>query len=115
MYHVSKDTPFITSHPNSSLHHLSVTDYESINCMYATNLAIVFGPTLLRPPPGPSGFASAMANLGHHQNIVKNLILQCHWIFEPQNFDDANAAELADEQSESKKTSEQDLPDISDQ
>ncbi|KAI8323889.1 RhoGAP-domain-containing protein, partial [Martensiomyces pterosporus] len=29
-----------------------VTDYEEINHMYGTNLALVFGPSLLRPPPG---------------------------------------------------------------
>ncbi|KAJ2843106.1 hypothetical protein IWW36_005669, partial [Coemansia brasiliensis] len=28
-----------------------VTDYEEINHMYGTNLALVFGPSLLRPPP----------------------------------------------------------------
>lgn len=28
-----------------------ITDYEETNHMYASNLAIVFGPNLLRPPP----------------------------------------------------------------
>ncbi|KAJ1984197.1 hypothetical protein H4R34_000803 [Dimargaris verticillata] len=59
-----------------------VTDYEEINHMYSTNLAIVFGPTLLKPPPGPASFSTAMTNLGQHQNVVKNLILQYHWIFD---------------------------------
>ncbi|KAJ1978194.1 hypothetical protein H4R35_002000 [Dimargaris xerosporica] len=59
-----------------------VTDYEEINHMYSTNLAIVFGPTLLKPPPGPTSFSTAMTNLGQHQNVVKNLILQYHWIFD---------------------------------
>ncbi|KAJ2454658.1 hypothetical protein EV183_001406 [Coemansia sp. RSA 2336] len=74
-----------------------VTDYEEINHMYGTNLALVFGPSLLRPPPGSSSFALAMSNLGHAQSVIKNLILQYHWIFnveeeaEPLD-DDDNAA-----------------------
>ncbi|KAJ1928750.1 hypothetical protein FBU59_007103, partial [Linderina macrospora] len=59
-----------------------VTDYEEINHMYGTNLALVFGPSLLRPPPGSSSFAVAMSNLGHAQSVIKNLILQYHWIFD---------------------------------
>ncbi|KAJ2090087.1 hypothetical protein IW138_002897 [Coemansia sp. RSA 986] len=58
-----------------------VTDYEEVNHMYGTNLALVFGPSLLRPPPGSSSFALAMSNLGHAQSVIKNLILQYHWIF----------------------------------
>lgn len=50
--------------------------------MYATNLAIVFGPTLLQPTPGPASFATTMSNLGHHQNIVKYLILNYHYLFD---------------------------------
>ncbi|KAI9297348.1 hypothetical protein K502DRAFT_313094 [Neoconidiobolus thromboides FSU 785] len=59
-----------------------VTDFEETNHMYATNLAIVFGPTIFRPPPSESSFALSMANLGHQQNLVKNLILQYHWLFD---------------------------------
>ncbi|KAJ2907528.1 hypothetical protein GGI21_003798, partial [Coemansia aciculifera] len=58
-----------------------VTDLEEVNHMYGTNLALVFGPSLLRPPPGSSSFALAMSNLGHAQSVIKNLILQYHWIF----------------------------------
>ncbi|KAG0207127.1 rho GTPase-activating protein [Mortierella sp. GBA30] len=60
-----------------------VTDYEEINHMYATNLAIVFGPTLLRPAgSSANSFATSMKNLGHQQNIVRNMILQYHWLFD---------------------------------
>ncbi|ORZ22429.1 hypothetical protein BCR42DRAFT_368338 [Absidia repens] len=62
-------------------HFVVVTDYESVNHMYATNLAIVFGPTLLQPTPGPAAFTTSMSNLGHHQNIVKYLILHYHYLF----------------------------------
>lgn len=68
------------------LRHLySVTDFEAINHMYATNLAIVFGPTLLQPTPGPASFATTMSNLGHHQNIVKYLILNYHYLFDVES------------------------------
>ncbi|KAJ9065524.1 hypothetical protein DSO57_1039821 [Entomophthora muscae] len=59
-----------------------VTDYEEVNHMYATNLAIVFGPTIFRPPPSNSSFVVSMANLGLQQNLVKHLILQYHWLFD---------------------------------
>ncbi|KAF9976785.1 rho GTPase-activating protein [Actinomortierella ambigua] len=60
-----------------------VTDFEEINHMYATNLAIVFGPTLVRPGgASASSFARSMKNLGHQQAIVKNMILQYHWLFD---------------------------------
>jgi len=64
-----------------------VTDYEEINQMYATNLAIVFGPTLIRPPPEYSGM-TAMVNMGKHNSLVKNLILQYHWVFDVEEDDD---------------------------
>ncbi|KAI9314824.1 hypothetical protein BX666DRAFT_2122981 [Dichotomocladium elegans] len=63
-------------------HFVIVTDFEAINHMYATNLAIVFGPTLLQPAPGPASFATTMSNLGHHQTIVKYLILHYHYLFD---------------------------------
>ncbi|CAG8839437.1 25733_t:CDS:1, partial [Racocetra persica] len=55
-----------------------VTDYEEFNHMYADNLAIVFGPTLLKS----RDFAASMGNLGYHTSIIKCLILQYHWFFD---------------------------------
>ncbi|RCH95190.1 hypothetical protein CU097_002999, partial [Rhizopus azygosporus] len=75
-------------------HFITVTDFEGINHMYATNLAIVFGPTLLQPAPGPASFATTMSNLGHHQNIVKYLILNYHYLFDVEN----EAVETKDDQ-----------------
>jgi hypothetical protein len=65
----------------------SVTDFESTNHMYATNLAIVFGPTLLQPSPSPSSFITTMSNLAHHQNIVKYLVLNYHYLFDVESDD----------------------------
>ncbi|OLY78371.1 Rho GTPase-activating protein 23 [Smittium mucronatum] len=59
-----------------------VTDYEETNHMYASNLALVFGPSLIHPPPGDTNFYSAMSTLGQAQSIVKNMILQYHWLFD---------------------------------
>jgi hypothetical protein len=74
---------------------VSVTDFEAINHMYATNLAIVFGPTLLQPAPGPASFVTTMSNLGHHQNTVKYLILNYHYLFDVES----EEVEAKDEQS----------------
>ncbi|KAG1471143.1 hypothetical protein G6F56_002295 [Rhizopus delemar] len=77
-------------------HFVTVTDFEAINHMYATNLAIVFGPTLLQPAPGPASFATTMSNLGHHQNIVKYLVLNYHYLFdiESEQVEQKNAQSL---------------------
>ncbi|KAF9951326.1 rho GTPase-activating protein [Mortierella alpina] len=70
-----------------------VTDYEEINHMYATNLAIVFGPTLLRPGgSSANSFATSMKNLGHQQNIVRNMILQYHWLFDVEDEEQGDVA-----------------------
>lgn len=53
--------------------------------MYATNLAIVFGPTLIQPAPGPALFATTMSNMGHHLTIVKYLILHYHYLFDVES------------------------------
>lgn len=58
-----------------------ITDYEAMNHMYAHNLAIVFGPNILQPVPSSVSFASSMNDLGKVQTLIRNLILQCHWIF----------------------------------
>ncbi|KAG0347382.1 hypothetical protein BG004_007884 [Podila humilis] len=79
-----------------------VTDYEEVNHMYATNLAIVFGPTLLRPGgSSATSFAASMKNLGHQQSIVRNMILQYHWLFDVEDeetaADETEVAEGRDE------------------
>lgn len=63
-----------------------VTDFEEVNQMYTNNLAIVFGPTLVRPPPELGGIV-AMMNMGKHNALVKDLILQYHWLFDVEEED----------------------------
>ncbi|RIA95407.1 hypothetical protein C1645_802989 [Glomus cerebriforme] len=70
-----------------------VTDFEEINHMYANNLAIVFGPNLLKT----RDFARSMSNLGHHNSIVRSLILQYHWFFNIEEEEEASEIEYQDD------------------
>jgi hypothetical protein len=76
--------------------------------MYATNLAIVFGPTLLQPTPGPASFATTMSNLGHHQNIVKYLILNYHYLFDVEGDEVEPLSKDEDRQTHDQQQIEQD-------
>ncbi|CAG8561211.1 4285_t:CDS:2 [Diversispora eburnea] len=82
-FYAIKDLLYKLPKPNYDLlkrliEHLErVTDYEEFNHMYAGNLAIVFGPNLLKS----RDFAVSMGNLGHHTSIIKCLILSYHWFF----------------------------------
>ena len=53
-----------------------VTDYEELNQMPPSSLAIVFAPNLLKPPVEDGGFAASMTNLGHAANLIKVSTLQ---------------------------------------
>lgn len=64
--------------------------------MHAANLSIIFAPTLLQPPPGPSSFALSMTNLGKSANIVKSLILQQNWIFGEEVAEEEAVVEAAE-------------------
>jgi len=47
--------------------------------MESTNLAIVFGPTLMRPE---TETMDAIMNMGYQNALVEHLILQAEWIFQ---------------------------------
>ncbi len=53
-----------------------VTRQEHINQMSASNLGIVFGPTLLRPSEGAASLSSLM-DTAHQAKIVELLISHC--------------------------------------
>jgi hypothetical protein len=73
-------------------HLKKVTEFEEVNHMYASNLAIVFGPNLFRAPSEiNNGGATAeqdlnvsnsMKHLGKCSSLVKNMILQYEWLFD---------------------------------
>jgi hypothetical protein len=56
----------------------SIADQCDVNKMEASNLAIVFGPTLIRTPDeGTQAGYLAMANMALHNTLVEHLIEQC--------------------------------------
>lgn len=76
--------------------------------MHASNLAIVFAPTILRPPDGSDSYAilskfspaqakmlttelkstTAVSNLGKAAKLVASLIVQHNWIFSGQEVEE---------------------------
>lgn len=62
-----------------------VTDYEACNHMYAHNLAIIFGPNILQPTPSNISLAASMSDLGKIQTVIRNIVLQCHWVFSTED------------------------------
>lgn len=62
-----------------------VTDFEEQNQMNADNLATCLAQSLVFPSGGGGGFFPM--NLGEHNNLVKSLIIQYHWIFEEAEAD----------------------------
>ena len=75
------------------LQHLRrVADLCSVNKMAASNLGIVFGPTLMMPPPTMTMDVIAR-NMGQQNLIVQNLITNLHDIsLDNQMSFDANVA-----------------------
>lgn len=79
--------------------------------MHAANLSIIFAPTLLQPPPGPSSFALSMTNLGKAANIVKSLILQQNWIFGEEVAEEEPVVEAIEDAEEEDAASEFEILD----
>ncbi|KZT61139.1 hypothetical protein CALCODRAFT_480099 [Calocera cornea HHB12733] len=76
-------------------HLYKITDYEDQNQMHADNLATVWAPTLCRLPNATSiPIFQMFGVLGPATGIVKQCILQYHWIFNEQ--DEAEPESVAD-------------------
>ncbi|EJT96986.1 RhoGAP-domain-containing protein [Dacryopinax primogenitus] len=76
-------------------HLYKVTDYEDQNQMHADNLATVWAPTLCRlPNVSQIPIFQVFGVLGPATGIVKQCILQYHWIFnEPDEVEPESAAD----------------------
>ncbi len=72
-------------------HLARVVEEGEINKMLAHNIALVFGTSLLNPPPGPSSVAIGFGNLGKAANVVKTIVTMHEWLFEPEPEPEAEA------------------------
>ncbi|KAI8803271.1 hypothetical protein BJ742DRAFT_829960 [Cladochytrium replicatum] len=86
-----RDTIYMLPEPNfraleTLLRHLQrVAEYSHINKMEPANLAIVFGPSLLRTSEDGQGEAQVMMNMlnmSHHNSLVEAMIEYTSWIFD---------------------------------
>ena len=60
-----------------------VADNEPVNHMNAPNLAICVAPVIVTATGAVNAsFAGTMESMGRAQSLVRDLILQCEWIFE---------------------------------
>lgn len=65
--------------------HLSLVCQEGqYNLMAPHNIGLVFGTSLLNPPPGPASVAESFGNIGKAAHIVKILVTMHEWLFEPE-------------------------------
>ncbi|KAJ3086109.1 hypothetical protein HK102_013509, partial [Quaeritorhiza haematococci] len=70
--------------------HLSrVSQRCEANRMSVRNLAIIFGPTLFRPPPALDSLARVMRDMPFQCTIVEVLVEHCDWVFGPIEFEEA--------------------------
>ncbi|KAJ3139597.1 Rho GTPase-activating protein 21 [Geranomyces variabilis] len=58
------------------------------NRMSVRNLSIIFGPTLLRPPPALDTMARVIEDMPFQCTVVETLIEQCEWVFGPIEFEE---------------------------
>ncbi|XP_052258523.1 uncharacterized protein LOC127863158 isoform X3 [Dreissena polymorpha] len=56
-----------------------VAQYADVNRMQAKNLAIVFGPTLIRK--ADDNMVAMVTDMSDHCKIIESIILHCEWIF----------------------------------
>ncbi|EJD46910.1 hypothetical protein AURDEDRAFT_123741 [Auricularia subglabra TFB-10046 SS5] len=79
-----------------------ITDFEEQNHMNPENLAIVFGPNLIRAPS--TNISTALSSMGQATLLTKMLIMNFHFIFdeaEPEADADADAElDIEEEESE---------------
>ncbi|GFS13572.1 minor histocompatibility protein HA-1-like [Elysia marginata] len=109
------------------MHHLHrVADNAEVNQMSASNLGIVFGPTLLRPLEGSASLAS-LVDTPHQTRAIELLVTHAHVIFGPsedfqvspgqtpiEQLDDRPADQASQGQKSSKKSNQPTSSEIAD-
>ncbi|KAJ3263534.1 hypothetical protein HDU77_010468 [Chytriomyces hyalinus] len=64
-----------------------VASFESANKMTVKNLSIIFGPTMLRPPPHLDSLQRSMSDMPNQVSIMDTLIDYADWVFGPIEFE----------------------------
>ncbi|XP_048504870.1 uncharacterized protein LOC105687120 isoform X4 [Athalia rosae] len=71
------------------LFHLKkVVDHSEVNKMEAKNLAIVFGPTLVRASGSRDNMVTMVTDMSHQCRIVESLLNNVDWFFSDEDLDD---------------------------
>jgi len=70
--------------------------------MNAPNLAICVAPVIVTTM-GPASFVGTMESMGRAQALVRDLIIQCEWIFEKQEEAENEVGKEEEKKEESKE------------
>lgn len=68
---------------NRLMRHLALIEASGLNLMAGHNIGLVFGTSLLVPPPGPQSVVEGFSNLGKAAHIVKIMVLARTMLFDP--------------------------------
>ncbi|CAO1624289.1 unnamed protein product [Sympodiomycopsis kandeliae] len=90
----------------TSEHLTRVAEEGEVNLMLPHNLGLVFGTSLLRPPPGPTAMSESFANLGKAAHIVKLILTYHDWLFEPEPEPEAEANAEGEVEEDQQKTAD---------
>ncbi|XP_029169720.1 rho GTPase-activating protein 23 isoform X2 [Nylanderia fulva] len=69
-------------------HLKKIVDHSEINKMEAKNLAIVFGPTLVRASGSRDNMVTMVTDMSHQCRIVESLLNNVDWFFSDDDLDD---------------------------
>ncbi|XP_076169211.1 rho GTPase activating protein at 19D isoform X3 [Ptiloglossa arizonensis] len=70
------------------LHLKRIVEHSEINKMEAKNLAIVFGPTLVRASGSRDNMVTMVTDMSHQCRIVESLLNNVDWFFSDDDLDD---------------------------
>ncbi|KAK2584259.1 hypothetical protein KPH14_006668 [Odynerus spinipes] len=70
------------------LHLKKIVEHSEVNKMEAKNLAIVFGPTLVRASGSRDNMVTMVTDMSHQCRIVESLLNNVDWFFSEEDLDD---------------------------